>query len=339
MVQTNRQIHLVSRPTGEASADNFRLLEKPLGSPGEGQVLVRHHFLSLDPYMRGRMNDAKSYAQPQPLDQVMQGGTVGVVVESRHPNYKPGDSVVGYGGWQDYSIVDAGVPGMLRKVDTSRVPLSAYLGAVGMPGVTAWYGLMKICQPKPGQTIVVSAASGAVGSAVGQLAKSRGCRAVGIAGGSDKCGYVTGELGFDACVDYKAHPDSKSLYQALKEATPDGVDGCFENVGGTVLDVTLARMNAFGRIALCGMISGYDGQPIPLQQPQLILQSRLTIEGFIVSEHMEVWPEALKELGTMVATGKLKYRETVAEGLESAPEAFLGLLKGRNFGKQLVKLA
>jgi len=339
MVQTNRQIHLVSRPTGEASADNFRLLEKPLGSPGEGQVLVRHHFLSLDPYMRGRMNDAKSYAQPQPLDQVMQGGTVGVVVESRHPNYKPGDSVVGYGGWQDYSIVDAGVPGMLRKVDTSRVPLSAYLGAVGMPGVTAWYGLMKICQPKPGQTIVVSAASGAVGSAVGQLAKSRGCRAVGIAGGSDKCGYVTGELGFDACVDYKAHPDSKSLYQALKEATPDGVDGCFENVGGTVLDVTLARMNAFGRIALCGMISGYDGQPIPLQQPQLILQSRLTIEGFIVSEHMEVWPEALKELGAMVASGKLKYRETVAEGLAAAPDAFLGLLKGRNFGKQLVKLA
>jgi NADPH-dependent curcumin reductase len=338
MAQVNRQIHLVSRPTGEATADNFRLVDKPLGTPGEGQVLVRHHFLSLDPYMRGRMNDAKSYAQPQPLDQVMQGGTVGVVVESRHPGYQPGDSVVGFGGWQEYSIVDAGNPGTLRKVETTHVPLSAYLGAVGMPGVTAWYGLMKICQPKAGQTIVVSAASGAVGSAVGQLAKSRGCRAVGIAGGADKCGYVRNELGFDACVDYKAHPDSKSLYQALKEATPAGVDGCFENVGGMVLDVTLARMNAFGRIALCGMISGYDGQPIPLQQPQLILQSRLTIEGFIVSEHMDVWPEALKELGTMVATGKLKYRETVAQGLASAPEAFLGLLKGRNFGKQLVKL-
>jgi len=339
MAQINRQIHLVSRPSGEATADNFRLLEKPVGSPGEGQVLVRHHFLSLDPYMRGRMNDAKSYAQPQPLDQVMQGGTVGEVVESRHPNYKPGDHVVGYGGWQEYSIVDGGQPGMLRKVDTKQVPLSAYLGAVGMPGVTAWYGLMKICQPKAGQTIVVSAASGAVGSAVGQLAKSRGCRAVGIAGGADKCGYVTRELGFDACVDYKAHRDSKALYQALKDATPDGVDGCFENVGGTVLDVTLARMNAFGRIALCGMISGYDGQPIPLQQPQLILQSRLTIEGFIVSEHMDVWPEALKELATMVATGKLKYRETIADGIAAAPEAFLGLLKGRNFGKQLVKLA
>jgi hypothetical protein len=219
------------------------------------------------------------------------------------------------------------------------VPLSAYLGAVGMPGVTAWYGLMKICQPKPGQTIVVSAASGAVGSVVGQLAKARGCRAVGIAGGADKCAYVTGELGFDACVDYKAHRDPKSLYLALKEATPDGVDGNFENVGGAILDAVLARMNAFGRVALCGMISGYDGQPIPLAQPQLILQSRLTVEGFIVSEHMEVWPEALKELGTLVATGKLKYRETVADGIAAAPEAFLGLLKGRNFGKQLVKVA
>ena len=338
MAEINRQIHLVSRPTGEAGAENFRLVEQPLGTPGEGQVLVRHHFLSLDPYMRGRMNDAKSYAQPQPLDKVMQGGTVGVVVASKHPDYKPGDNVVGFGGWQEYSIVDGGIPGSLRKVDTSRVPLSAYLGAVGMPGVTAWYGLMKICQPKAGQTIVVSAASGAVGSAVGQLAKTRGCRAVGIAGGADKCEYVTRELGFDACIDYKAHKDPKSLYEALKEATPDGVDGNFENVGGPILDAVLARMNAFGRIALCGMISGYDGEPIPLKQPQLLLTNRLTLEGFIVSEHMEVWPEALKELGTMVAMGKLKYRETIAEGLESAPEAFMGLLKGRNFGKQLVKL-
>ena len=338
MAEINRQIHLVSRPTGEASTDNFRLVEQPLGTPGEGQVLVRHHFLSLDPYMRGRMNDAKSYAQPQPLDKVMQGGTAGVVVASRHPDYKPGDTVVGFGGWQEYSIVDAGIPGSLRKVDTSKVPLSAYLGAVGMPGVTAWYGLMKICQPKPGQTIVVSAASGAVGSAVGQLAKTRGCRAVGIAGGTDKCEYVTRELGFDACIDYKAHKDPKALYQALKEAPPDGVDGNFENVGGPILDAVLARMNSFGRIALCGMISGYDGQPIPLQHPQLILVSRLTVEGFIVSEHMDVWPEALKELGMLVATGKLKYRESVAEGIASAPEAFLGLLKGKNFGKQVVKL-
>ena len=342
MTTTNRQIHLVSRPDGEATSANFKLVEAALGDPGEGQVLVRNHYLSLDPYMRGRMNDAKSYAQPQALNQVMQGGTVGEVVASRHAGYRPGDMVVGYGGWQQFTMLDAGTPGVLRKVDTTHVPLSAYLGAVGMPGVTAWYGLMKICMPKAGQTIVVSAASGAVGSAVGQLAKTRGCRAVGIAGGSDKCNYVVQELGFDACVDYKAYTgkggDSKALYQALKEATPDGVDGCFENVGGVVLDVTLARMNAFGRIALCGMISGYDGAPIPLQQPQLILQSRLTVEGFIVSEHMDVWPEALKELGTLVATGKLKYRETIAQGIEAAPEAFLGLLKGRNFGKQLVKL-
>ncbi|MCE9661305.1 MAG: NADP-dependent oxidoreductase [Burkholderiales bacterium] len=334
----NKQIHLVSRPEGEASRSNFKLVEAPLGEPAEGQVLVRNRFLSLDPYMRGRMNDAKSYAKPQPLGEVMGGGTVGEVVASRHSNYQPGDSVVGMGGWQQYAIVDASQPGALRKADTSRIPLSAYLGAVGMPGVTAWYGLVKICEPKAGQTIVVSAASGAVGSVVGQLAKARGCRAVGLAGGAEKCAYVIGELGFDACVDYKAHADAKSLYAALKEATPDGVDGCFENVGGPILDATLARMNAFGRIALCGMISGYDGQPIPLQQPQLILQSRLRVEGFIVSEHMEVWPEALKELGTLVATGKLKYRETIAEGIEAAPEAFLGLLKGRNFGKQLVRL-
>ena len=338
MATMNRQIHLASRPDGEPTAANFRFVEAPLPQLRENQVLVRNHYLSLDPYMRGRMNDAKSYAVPQELDKVMGGGTVGEVVESRHPGYKAGDSVVGMGGWQEYVAVDASVPGMLRKVDTSRIPLSAYLGAVGMPGVTAWYGLMKICEPKPGQTIVVSAASGAVGSAVGQLAKAKGCRAVGTAGGTEKCRYVVEELGFDACIDYKAHADPKSLYKALKEATPDGVDGCFENVGGAVLDATLARMNAFGRIARCGMISGYNGEPIPIQQPQLLLMSRLRIEGFIVSEHMEVWPEALKELGMLVATGKLKYRETIAEGIDAAPEAFIGLLRGRNFGKQLVKL-
>ena len=334
----NQQIHLVSRPDGEARVENFRLVEAPLADPAEGQVLVRHRFLSLDPYMRGRMNDARSYAEPQPLGRVMQGGTAGEVVASRHADYRPGDTVVGMGGWQQYAMVDASVPGSLRKVDATRIPLSAYLGAVGMPGVTAWYGLMKLCQPKAGQTIVVSAASGAVGSAVGQLAKAHGCRVVGIAGGAEKCAYVRDELRFDACIDYKAHADPKALDQALKEATPDGVDGCFENVGGAVLDATLSRMNAFGRIALCGMISGYDGQPIPLLQPQLILQSRLTIEGFIVSEHMEIWPQALKELATMVADGRLKYRESIADGIASAPDAFLGLLKGRNFGKQLVRL-
>ncbi|HWH81235.1 MAG TPA: NADP-dependent oxidoreductase [Burkholderiaceae bacterium] len=335
---TNQQIHLVSRPDGEAVAENFKLVQADVPELQSGQVLVRHHFLSLDPYMRGRMNDAKSYAAPQPLNTVMQGGTAGEVVASKHAGYAVGDPVVGFGGWQQYSINDAATPGVLRKVDTAHIPLSAYLGAVGMPGVTAWYGLTQICKPSPGKTIVVSAASGAVGSAVGQLAKARGCRAVGIAGGAEKCGYVVDELGFDACIDYKAHQEPKALYEALKAATPDGVDGLFENVGGAVFDAVLARMNAFGRIALCGMISGYDGEPIPLKQPQLILTNRLTIEGFIVGEHMNLWPEALKELGTLVATGKLKYRESVAQGLAAAPEAFLGLLKGRNFGKQVVKL-
>ncbi|MCM5681178.1 NADP-dependent oxidoreductase [Schlegelella sp. S2-27] len=335
---TNRQILLVSRPQAEAGVDNFKLVETPVPALADGQVLVRHHYLSLDPYMRMRMSEAKSYAQPQPLNEVMIGGTVGEVVDSKNPGFKPGDTVRGMGGWQEYALVDANQRGVLQKVDAAHIPLSAYLGAVGMPGVTAWYGLVKIIQPKAGQTIVVSAASGAVGSAVGQLAKVRGCRAVGIAGGQEKCRYVTEELGFDACIDYKEHRDEKSLAGALKEAAPDGIDGCFENVGGVVLDAVMSQMNAFGRIALCGMISGYDGQPIPMARPQLILTQRMTLEGFIVSEHMEVWPEALKELGTLVATGTLKYRETVAQGLEQAPEAFLGLLKGRNFGKQLVKL-
>ena len=338
MNTVNRQIVLASRPKGEATADNFRLVEAAMPALADGQVRVQHHYLSLDPYMRGRMDEAKSYAAPQPLGEVMIGGTVGVVAESRHAGFQPGDSVVGMGGWQEYSVVDGNERGSLRKVAATPIPLSAYLGAVGMPGVTGWYGLTKICTPKTGETVVVSAASGAVGGAVGQLAKLRGCRAVGIAGGPDKCRYVVEELGFDACIDYKAHADPKAFYAVLKAATPDGIDGYFENVGGMILDAVLGRMNAFGRIALCGVISGYDGAPIPLTHPQLILRSRLKLEGFIVSEHMEVWPEALKELGMLVATGKLKYRESVAQGIAAAPEAFLGLLKGRNFGKQLVKL-
>ena len=334
----NHQIVLASRPAGEPTVDNFRLVETSLPALADGQVLVRHHYLSLDPYMRGRMNDGKSYAQPQPLDAVMIGGTVGEVVESRHPGFAAGDQVVGMGGWQQYSVVDATQLGMLRKVDTTHIPLAAYLGAVGMPGVTAWVGLTQIIAPKEGETVVVDAASGAVGSAVGQLAKARGCRVVGLAGGADKCAYVTEELGFDACIDYRQRQDLKSMLRALKEAAPNGIDGHFENVGGLILDAVMLRMNAFGRIAFCGMIAGYNGEPIPMANPSLILVSRLKLQGFIVSEHMNLWPQALKELGTMVATGKLKYRETVADGLAAAPEAFLGLLKGRNFGKQLVKL-
>jgi NADPH-dependent curcumin reductase CurA len=335
---TNRQQLLDNRPEGEAVASNFKLVSIETPALKDNEVLVRHHYMSLDPYMRGRMNDAKSYAQPQPLGQVMQGGTAGEVVESRHPRYAVGDKVVGFGGWQEYSVVDASQPGALRKVDTTHVPLSYYLGAVGMPGVTAWYGLVKIISPKAGETMVVTAASGAVGSAFGALAKARGCRVVGIAGGADKCKYVTDELGFDACIDYRQHPDVKSMSAALKEACPKGIDGYFENVGGYIFDAVLLRANAFARIALCGMIAGYDGQPLPLANPALFLINRIKLEGFIVSEHMEVWPEALAELGQLVASGKLRPRESVAQGIEAAPEAFLGLLKGKNFGKQLVKL-
>ncbi|MEK8033748.1 NADP-dependent oxidoreductase [Ideonella sp. DXS29W] len=338
MTTINRQVLLASRPEGEPTVENFRLVETPVPALTEGQVLVRNHFLSLDPYMRGRMNEGKSYAAPQPLDEVMIGGTVGEVIESRNDHFKVGDKVVGMGGWQEYVVVNATQRGVLQKVDTTHVPLSAYLGAVGMPGVTAWYGLVKIINPKAGETVVVSAASGAVGGAVGQLAKVRGCRVVGIAGGPQKCAQVVEELGFDACIDYKAHADVKSLSKALKDAAPNGVDGYFENVGGMILDAVMLRANAFSRIALCGMIAGYNGEPIPMSYPQLLLTNRMKLEGFIVSEHMEVWPEALKELGTLVATGQFKYRETLAQGIASAPEAFLGLLKGKNFGKQLVKL-
>jgi NADPH-dependent curcumin reductase CurA len=338
MALVNQQILLVSRPEGEPGLENFRLVSTPVPPLREGQVLVRNHYLSLDPYMRGRMSEGRSYAQPQPLGEVMIGGTVGEVVASGDAAYAVGDKVVGMGGWQDYQIVDAGQRGVLQKVDTTHLPLSAYLGAVGMPGVTAWYGLTRIIAPRPGETVVVSAAAGAVGGVVGQLARARGARAVGLAGGRRKCAHVTDELGFDACIDYKQHPDLKSLSGALKAACPGGIDGHFENVGGAILDAVMPNMNAFGRIAVCGMIAGYNGEPIPMAQPSLILVSRLKLEGFIVSEHMEAWPPALKELGAGVAGGALKYRETVAEGLASAPEAFVGLLRGCNLGKQLVKL-
>ena len=334
----NQQILLDNRPTGEAATSNFKLATTDTPALQDGEVLVQHHFLSLDPYMRGRMNDSKNYAAAQPLGEVMIGGTVGEVVESRSPQFTLGDKVVGMGGWQQYSVVKADQPGALRKVDTAHVPLSHYLGAVGMPGVTAYYGLLKIIEPKAGQTVVVSAATGAVGSAFAALAKRRGCRTVGIAGGPEKCSYAVDALGFDACVDYKLHKDAASLSVALAQACPQGIDGYFENVGGMVLNAVLPLMNDFGRIAVCGMIAGYDGQPTPLTHPALILRSRLRVQGFIVAEHMEVWPEALKELGTLVGSGKLRPRESVAQGLEAAPEAFIGLLKGKNFGKQLVKL-
>ena len=330
-MSTYKKIVLASRPQGQVSPDNFRLEEAPVPGISDGQILVRNHYLSLDPYMRMRMEDVKSYAAPQEIGAVMVGGTVGEVVESKNPKFAVGDKVVGMLGWAEMGVSD-GVG--LRRVKDGPIPLSAYLGSVGMPGMTAWYGLTQIMQPKAGETIVVSAASGAVGSVVGQLARERGCRAVGIAGGPEKCAYVVNELGFDACVDYKAG----NLQADLKAATPDGIDAVFENVGGAIFDACIARMNPFGRIALCGLIAGYDGEPMVLNNLRNVLTMRLSMRGFIVSEHPEFWAQGLQELGELVASGKLKFRESVADGLAAAPEAFVGLLKGRNFGKQLVKL-
>ncbi len=335
----NRQILLVARPRGAAAADNFRLVETEIPALADGQVLVRHHYLSLDPYMRGRMNGGESYAEPQALGEVMIGGTVGEIVASRSNRYRVGDQVVGMGGWQEYQIVDGECAGALRRVDGTAIPLSAHLGAVGMPGVTAWYGLLHLIAPQSGETIVVSAASGAVGSVVGQLARLRGCRVVGIAGGPEKCRAVVEEFGFDACIDHRLHGDTRSLADALAAACPDGVDGHFENVGGRILDAVLRRCNPFARIAICGLIAGYDGQAIPLREPQLILLRRLKLQGFIVSEHLDFWPPALRELGELVASGWLRHRESIVHGIENAPAAFIGLLHGQNFGKQLVRLS
>jgi NADPH-dependent curcumin reductase CurA len=332
MSRRNKQWLLASRPRGQVDDSNFSLVEVDLPPLKDGQLLVEIHYLSLDPYMRGRMDATKSYAPSQPLGAVMIGGTVGAVIESRNPRYRPGDVVVGMGGWQQLHLSDGSG---LRKVDARTVRESVYLGALGMPGVTAWYGLHQIGKPKAGETVVVSAASGAVGSAVGQLAKAAGCRAVGVAGGPAKCAYVVNELGFDACLDYKAD----GFGAALAGATPDGVDVLFENVGGAVLDAALARMNAFGRVAVCGLIAGYDGQDLALRNVRAILVNRLTVQGFIVSEHPELWPQAIAALGALLASGKLKYRETIAAGLESAPRAFIGLLRGENLGKQLVQVA
>jgi NADPH-dependent curcumin reductase len=328
----NRRILLASRPSGWVSEDNFRIDSTPVPQPREGEVLVKNFWLSLDPYMRGRMNEGKSYAARQEIGEVMVGGTVGEVLESKNPKFAKGDQVLGMFGWQQYGLSDGKG---LNKVDASRVPLPAYLGVLGMPGVTAWVGLLDICQPKAGETVVVSAASGAVGSVVGQIARIKGCRAVGIAGGKQKCDYVVKELGFDACVDYKAG----KLNDDLKAALPNGIDCYFENVGGEILDAALRRMNAFSRIAVCGLISQYNAtEPYGVKTFQSILTNRIKVQGFIVSDRMELWAKALPELIGWVAAGRIKYRESITQGLENAPKAFIGLLKGENFGKQLVKL-
>ncbi len=328
----NRRVVLVSRPSGWVQESNFAVEEAPLPVPADGEFLVKNLWLSLDPYMRGRMNDTKSYAPHVELGALMVGATIGQVMESHHPQFAVGDFVSAGLGWQEYGVSSGqGV----RKVDPA-LPLSVYLGAAGMPGVTAYIGLLDIGTPKAGETVVVSAAAGAVGSVVGQIAKIKGCHVVGIAGGPAKCAHVVDDLGFDACVDYK----SDDLRQALRAATPRGVDVCFENVGGLVMDLVLARLNAFSRIALCGLVSQYNlTTPYGVTNFGSLLVNRVRLEGFIVSERMQRWPTALAELGEWVREGKIKYAETIAEGITEAPKAFIGMLKGENKGKQLVKLA
>lgn len=332
MNDRNVQVVLASRPTGWVDESNFRFVEGPVPAPREGELLVRVDWLSLDPYMRGRMNEGKSYAARVELGDVMVGGTVGTVMASRHPKFAEGDKVLGMLGWQRFAVSDG--KGLMKLPDP-RLPETVWLGAAGMPGITAWMGLGQIGAPRAGETVVVSAASGAVGSVAGQLAKIAGCRAVGIAGGAAKCDYVVKELGFDACVDYKAGP----VDAGLKSAAPAGVDVYFDNVGGEILDAVLRRVNPGARIPLCGLISGYNGGDIPIRNVHSLLVNRVRLQGFIVSDRMDLWPGAMTELAGHLAAGRIKYRETVATGLESAPRAFIGMLKGENFGKQLVKVA
>ncbi len=333
-MQKNRRVILASRPSGWVSEENFRIEEAPIPQPGEGEVLVKNLWLSLDPYMRGRMSDAKSYAKGVDIGEVMVGQTVGEVVESKNEKLKKGDHVLTQLGWQLY-----GTTREATKVDGSRVPLSCYLGVLGMPGMTAYFGLKEIGQPKPGETVVVSAASGAVGSVVGQLAKIWGCRAVGLAGGKQKCDYVSRELGFDACdacIDYKAG----ELHRSLKEACPKGVDVDFENVGGEILDTALRLMNLYSRIVICGLIAEYNAsEPYGYKNLRAVLVNRIKLQGMIVFDWKDRYGDALKALAGYFAQGKLKYRESVVEGIENAPKGLIALLKGQNFGKQLVRLA
>jgi NADPH-dependent curcumin reductase CurA len=340
MDKSYRRVVLASRPHGWVSEENFRLEETPMPALGEGEVRVRNRFLSLDPYMRGRMNDAKSYAMPQPLNETMGGAAVGEVIESRCPGFSVGDTVRGMLGWSEYAVSNAQG---IAKIDARQIPLSAYLGAVGMTGMTAWYGVNKIMAPKPGETVVISAAAGAVGSVAGQLARMAGVRVVGIAGGPEKCRYVTEELGFDACIDYKQAKDVKSLAGLIAAAAPKGIDAHFENVGGDVLNAVISLLNPFARVAICGLIADYNATPgqmlkSAILNPAMFLVARFKMQGFIVSDHLDLWPEGLTALAGHVASGKLKYRESIADGLAAAPAAFIGMLKGQNFGKQLVRL-
>lgn len=333
----NRRIVLASRPVGEPTDAHFRLETEELGSPAEGQVLLKTRYLSIDPYMRGRMNEGPSYTAPFETGQPLTGGSVCEVVESKAGGFVPGDTVLGFTGWQEYSIVPAAG---LRKLDASVAPVSTALGVLGMPGMTAYTGLLNIGQPRPGETVVVAAAAGAVGSAVGQIAKVKGCRAIGIAGGAAKCDYVVKELGFDACVDHR----SDTLANDLKAACPSGIDIYFENVGGKVFEAVLPLMNNFGRVPVCGIIAHYSMTGLPEGPDRTplvmaaILTKRLTFRGFIVTDFESQAGEFFRDMTEWFRQGRIKYREDIVDGLENAPAALIGLLKGRNFGKMLVRL-
>jgi len=341
-----QRIVLASRPTGAPVPENFRLETLPLPSPGAGEFLVRVIWLSLDPYMRGRMDDSKSYAAAVPLGGVMEAGAVGEVIQSNTPAFKVGDFVNGAFGWQTHAISDGE---MVRKLDPADAPISTSVGVLGMPGLTAFVGLNDHGRPKAGETLVVGAATGAVGSVVGQLGKAYGLRVVGVAGGADKCSYAVNELGFDACIDHRAARDARALRGELAAACPDGVDIYFENVAGKTLEAVIPLMNVHGRIPLCGMISWYNGGALgsgvtdgPNLLPMVwrsILVNRLSVRGFIIFDHYDRFPAFIKEVSGHIREGRIKYRESIAEGLENAPTAFIKLLEGGNFGKQLVRIS
>jgi NADPH-dependent curcumin reductase CurA len=332
--KAHRRVVLARRPPGEPAESDFRIEEVPVPEPGPGQFLARVIYLSLDPYMRGRMRDAKSYAPPVALGEVMGAGAVGQVVKSNHPHFAVGDIVEDTMGWQEFAI---GPGRTARKIDPAHGPISYANSVLGMPGMTAYFGLFEVGQPKPGETVVVSAASGAVGQVVGQLAKLAGCRAVGIAGGARKCAYVKDELGLDACIDYKAEG---KLAAAVKAACPNGVDVYFDNVGGAVSDAVLANLNVYARVSLCGSISQYNTTEQGPRWMGTFVGNRVTARGFIVWDFNMRYGQALRQLGEWVRSGRIKYKEDIVEGgIEKAPAAFIGLLKGENFGKLQVKVS
>jgi len=332
----NRRIVLAARPKGEPRLDDFRLEPAPIPTPADGQVLLRTLYLSLDPYMRARMNAGPSYAPPVEIGEVMHGGAVSVV-ETGSGALQRGDMVVGYTGWQEYATAP---PQALRKLDPSLAPVSTALGVLGMPGMTAYTGLLNIGRPRAGETVVVAAASGAVGSVVGQIARLKGCRAVGIAGGRQKCEYVCDELGFDACVDHRG----ESFAVDLRAACPDGIDVYFENVGGHVLQAVMPLLNTFARIPVCGVIAHANASELPAGPDRLpallasILTRRLTFRGFLVWDFTDQESDFLRDMAVWLREGRIKYREDVVTGLENAPGSLIGLLRGRNFGKMLVKV-